>query len=68
MGLAFATQSLFSEAGSWSRGFDLGLTATAHTGFENIDTVTYTQQVPDISLGRDLQASARAVDHFGNGR
>lgn len=34
-------------------GFDLGLAAATHTGFETIDTITYTQQVSDISLGRD---------------
>ncbi|MCL5096827.1 MAG: lamin tail domain-containing protein [Candidatus Omnitrophica bacterium] len=34
-------------------GFDLGLTADSHTGFDTIDAVTYTQQVPDVSLGRD---------------
>ena len=33
--------------------FDLGLTASSHTGVSTIDTVTYTEQVADISYGRD---------------
>ncbi len=34
-------------------GFDLGLTAASHTGFTTIDAVAYSQQAPDISMGRD---------------
>ena len=33
--------------------FDLELTASAHSGAATLDTVTYGQQVADVSLGRD---------------
>jgi hypothetical protein len=34
-------------------GFDLGLSASSHTGYTPLDSVTFGQQVPDISYGRD---------------
>lgn len=40
-------------ANSSDLGFDLGLTAATHAGVDTIDTITYTQQVPDVSRGRD---------------
>ncbi len=33
--------------------FDLSLTASSHTGLSTMDSVSYTQQVTDISYGRD---------------
>jgi hypothetical protein len=33
--------------------FDLGLIASSHTSATTVDTVTFTQQVPDVSFGRD---------------
>ncbi len=41
------------SAGSSDLSFDLGLTASSHTGFTITDSIRYTQQVPDVSYGRD---------------
>lgn len=45
-----------SSRNSSDLSFDLGLTATSHTGFSVVDTVTYGTQVSDIPLGRDPAA------------
>ncbi|RYD35226.1 MAG: hypothetical protein EOP86_09030 [Verrucomicrobiaceae bacterium] len=42
-----------ASAGSADLSFDLSLEAASHTGYETADTVTYPQQVSDISYGRD---------------
>ena len=38
--------------------FDLGLTASSHTGYAVVDSVTYGQQVSDVSFGRNPAAPA----------
>ena len=42
-----------SSADSSDISLDLELSATAHTGFSIVDSVTFGQQVPDVSYGRD---------------
>ena len=42
-----------NSAASSDLGFDLGLYATGVTSFSTVDSVTYPQQVADVSMGRD---------------
>ncbi|MEO6476065.1 MAG: lamin tail domain-containing protein [Luteolibacter sp.] len=42
-----------SAANSSDVSFDLGLTGSSHTGATAVDSITYTQQVDDVSYGRD---------------
>lgn len=42
-----------SVADSSDLSFDLNLTASSHTGSTLVDTLTFGQQVPDVSFGRD---------------
>jgi len=42
-----------SGANSSDLSFDLGLTAFSHAGFTAIDNVAYSQQIADVSYGRD---------------
>jgi len=42
-----------NTVGSVDLSFDLGLTGNAHTGATTLDTITYNQQVSDVSYGRD---------------
>lgn len=46
-----------ASAGSSDISFDLSVTANTYTG-STLDTVTYTQQVSDVSYGRDPSTSA----------
>ena len=41
-----------ASAGSVDLSFDLELTASAHVGATQVDSITYGQQVPDVSFGR----------------
>ena len=43
-----------SAATSSDLSFDLGLSGSSHTGSTTVDSVTYIQQVADISYGRDI--------------
>lgn len=52
-----------ASAGSVDLSFDLGLEAASHASFNTVDSLTYPQQVADVSFGRD-SASPLVVKQF----